>query len=395
MTRLRHGQPEQSALSAAALRRLNRLRACWYRSNLSHHRWLEELGIRHLCCHYDDAPVHVAQAIIRNHGRPRGEWCSCLWASSDSGGVPLGPVQRQTSFKHGQSGTAGLPNPSSMVKQLGIRQIFVSRSQGKGGTTWASTGRKLITALRTGIPAPARYQPWNTSLRFLPRFNAISVEPFGSPTEEAWPPTATQNCLGETIQPRSVIRARVPGQHGQIRVAGETATRPAGGQATPSSWRWTNRLPADAKVQERLTFRSPSPRPRCGGSTNPSSVGYGALPNPSPTFPGHLNGAHRSLLDYRNPPVRKRPVPKEMGIRARRGAGKPVRHSLHRTSTPAQRCTLGGVQKAKRQGLSSARPRASWECHGLTEVRPGGASSHQMLSDPPKTCQRRRSPHRW
>ena len=41
-----------------------------------------------------------------------------------------------------------------------------------------------------------------------------------------------------------------------------------------------------------------------------------------------------------------------MGATARRGVGKPVRHSLHRAPTQAQRARWEAVQKAKGQGLS-------------------------------------------
>ncbi len=41
-----------------------------------------------------------------------------------------------------------------------------------------------------------------------------------------------------------------------------------------------------------------------------------------------------------------------MGTKAKRGAGKPARHSLHRTPTQAQRARWEAVQEARRQGLS-------------------------------------------
>ena len=74
---------------------------------------------------------------------------------------------------------------------------------------------------------------------------------------------------------------------------------------------------------------------------------------PSVSFGGFgLNGAHRSLLDSLEPTGEEKSGAEGMGIRAKRGAGKPVRHSLHRTPTQAQRARWEAVQKAKRQGLS-------------------------------------------
>ena len=120
-------------------------------------------------------------------------------------------------------------------------------------------------------------------------------------------------------------------------------------------------------------------------------------PRYTPSFGGlGLNGAHRLLLDSLEPTGEEKAGAEGMGIRAKRGAGKPVRHSLHRTPTQAQRARWEAVQKAKRQGLSLRAIARSWECHGLPprstpwrRVLPPNASA------PKSVPRRRRSPHRW
>ena len=104
---------------------------------------------------------------------------------------------------------------------------------------------------------------------------------------------------------------------------------------------------------ERVDFQeSPQPPSSLWGATNPSSVGSELQLIADDPANGHLNGAQRSLLDSLEPTGEEKAGAEAMGIRAKRGAGKPVRHSLHRTPTQAQRARWEAVQKAKRQGLS-------------------------------------------
>ena len=67
---------------------------------------------------------------------------------------------------------------------------------------------------------------------------------------------------------------------------------------------------------------------------------------------GHLNQAQRKLLDSLESTDEEKGRARRVGSKGRRGAGKPVRHSLHRTPTQAQQARWEAVQKAMKQGLS-------------------------------------------
>ena len=97
---------------------------------------------------------------------------------------------------------------------------------------------------------------------------------------------------------------------------------------------------------------SPQPLSSLWGATNPSSAGSELQPITDDATNGHLNGAQRTLLDSLEPTNEEKVSSEGIGTKAKRGAGKPVLHSLHRTPTQAQRTRWEAVQKAKRQGLS-------------------------------------------
>ncbi len=67
---------------------------------------------------------------------------------------------------------------------------------------------------------------------------------------------------------------------------------------------------------------------------------------------GHLNQAQRILLDSLEPTYEDKGRARGVNGKGRRGSGKPVRHSLHRTPTQAQKARWEAVQKAMKQGLS-------------------------------------------
>ena len=138
---------------------------------------------------------------------------------------------------------------------------------------------------------------------------------------------------------------------------------------------------------ERVDFQeSPQPPSSLWGATNPSSVGSELQPIADDPANGHLNGAQRSLLDSLEPTGEEKAGAQGMGIRAKRGAGKPVRHSLHRTPTQAQRARWEAVQKAKRQGLSL---RAIARKLGMSRVT---TTKYALAESPPtKTLQRQRA----
>lgn len=88
------------------------------------------------------------------------------------------------------------------------------------------------------------------------------------------------------------------------------------------------------------------------GAVTPSSVGPDPQPIADDPHYSHLNGAQRILLDVLEPTEEEKAGVEGMGNNARRGAGKPVRHSLPRTPTQAQCARWEAVQKVKRHGLS-------------------------------------------
>ena len=94
----------------------------------------------------------------------------------------------------------------------------------------------------------------------------------------------------------------------------------------------------------------------------PSSALWGATGN---SFPGpelqrvangvvnsHLNEAQRNLLVALEAANEEGAEVEGVDAKDRGGKGNPLRHSLHRTPTPAQQARWEAVQQAKRQGLS-------------------------------------------
>ena len=326
----------------------------------SHHRWLEERGPKLvLLLAVDDATGAVAQAIFRTTEDTRG-YMVLLEGLIRQWGVPLALYSdRHSAFKHNvrlAQLTAEPTQFAKMMQQLGIRQIFALSPQAKGRVErMASTLQdRLITELR--LTGASTIDQANTILaEFLPRFNArFSVA--AEQSETAYRPLAAELSLSETISlkhTRKVARDNTVKYQWQVLQLLPGMDRPS-----YAGLRVEVLERADGQLMiryhgERVDFQeSPQPPSSLWGATNPNSVGSELQPIADDPANGHLNGAHRSLLDSLEPTGEEKAGAEGMGIRAKRGAGKPVRHSLHRTPTQAQRARWEAVQKAKRQGLS-------------------------------------------
>ena len=112
--------------------------------------------------------------------------------------------------------------------------------------------------------------------------------------------------------------------------------------------------------RESVDFqKSPQPLSSLWGASNPNSVGLEIQSIADGPTNGHLNnGAQRMLLESLEPTHEEKAVAEGMGIRAKRGAGKPVRHALHRTATQAQQARRRAVTKGQETGTPTARHRA-------------------------------------
>ena len=66
----------------------------------------------------------------------------------------------------------------------------------------------------------------------------------------------------------------------------------------------------------------------------------------------HLNEAQRNLLVALESANEEGTEGEGVDAKGRGGKGKPLRHSLHRTPTPAQQARWEALQQAKGQGLS-------------------------------------------
>ena len=237
-----------------------------------------------------------------------------------------------------------------------IRQIFALSPQAKGRVErMASTFQdRLITELR--LAGASTIDQANTVLaEFLPRFNARFSVAAEQP-ETAYRPLPAELSLSETISlkhTRKVARDNTVKYQWRVLQLLPGMDRPSyAGLQVEVLERADGQLMINYHG-ERVDFQeSPQPPSSLWGATNPSSAGPELKPIADDPANGHLNGAQRSLLDSLEPTGEEKAGAEGMGVRTKRGAGKPVRHSLHRTPTQAQRARWEAVQKAKRQGLS-------------------------------------------
>ena len=329
----------------------------------SHHRWLEERGPRLvLLLAVDDATGAVAQATFRTTEDTRG-YMVLLEGLIRQWGVPLALYNdRHSAFKHNVRLTPVPAEPTQftkMMQQLGIRQIFALSPQAKGRVErMASTLQdRLITELR--LAGASTIDQANAVLaEFLPRFNARFSVAAEQP-ETAYRPLPAELSLSETISlkhTRKVARDNTVKYQWRVLQLLPGMDRPS-----YAGLRVEVLERADGQLMiryhgERVDFQeSPQPLSSLWGVANPSSVGPELQPIADDPANGHLNGAQQTLLDSLEPTGEEKAGAAGMGVRTKRGAGKPVRHSLRRTPTQAQRARWEAVQKAKGQGVDAQR----------------------------------------
>ena len=221
----------------------------------SHHSWLEDRGPKLvLLLAVDDATGTVAQAVFRSSEDTRG-YLTLLEGLIRQWGIPLALYSdRHSAFKYNARRVPVLVEPTqfaSVMRELGIRQIFALSPQAKGRVErMASTFQdRLVTELR--LAGASTMEQANAVLKeFLPHFNArFAVAP--EQHEKAYRPVPAELSLTETISIEAHPKGG-PGQHGQIQVANPaTATRngPAqlcrseGGGPGASRWQADTQVP--------------------------------------------------------------------------------------------------------------------------------------------------------
>ena len=243
-----------------------------------------------------------------------------------------------------------------VIRELGIQQIFAVSPQAKGRVErMAETFQdRLVTELRLA-GASSISQANEILQQFLPLFNArFTVAPEHS--ETAYRSLSAELSLNDRIcikHARKVARDNTVKYHWRVlqllpdigrpsyaglrvevleRADGELMIRYHGGAVDyqeapqPSSALWG---------AARTCSLNPAPQNVSGGPAN-----------------GHLNDALQKLLaDIESADVEEAEVT-GVAIKGRRGTGKPVRHSLHRTPTQPQQARWEAVQQAREQGLS-------------------------------------------
>ena len=351
----------------------------------SHHRWLEERGPKLvLLLAVDDATGAVAQAIFRTTEDTRG-YMVLLEGLIRQWGIPLALYSdRHPAFKHN---VRRVPVPAEstqfakMMQQLGIRQIFALSPQAKGRVErMASTFQdRLVTELR--LAGVSTIDQANDVLQqFLPRFNARFAVAAEQP-ERAYRQVPAELSLTETISlkyTRKVARDNTVRYQWRVLQLLPGMDRPSyAGLQVEVLERADGQLMINYDGEAVDFQESPQPLSSLWGATNPHSLGSQLQPIPDDPANGHLNHAQWTLLDSLEPTDEEKVSAKRVVTKAGRGAGKPIRHSLHRTPTQAQQARWEAVQKAKRQGLSL---RAIARKLGMSRV---AATKYALAESPP------------
>ena len=326
----------------------------------SHHSWLEDRGPKLvLLLAVDDATGTVAQAVFRSSEDTRG-YLTLLEGLIRQWGIPLALYSdRHSAFKYNARRVPVLVEPTqfaSVMRELGIRQIFALSPQAKGRVErMASTFQdRLVTELR--LAGASTMEQANAVLKeFLPHFNArFAVAP--EQHEKAYRPVPAELSLTETISlrhTRKVARDNTVKYRWRILQLLPGTDRPSyAGLKVEVLER------ADGKLilryqGETVDFQESSPPlSSLWGATNPNPPGPELQSMLDNHTNGHLNQAQRILLDSLEPTEEENLGTKRVNGKVGRGSGKPVRHSLRRTPTPAQKARWEAVQKALKQGLS-------------------------------------------
>ena len=191
--------------------------------------------------------------------------------------------------------------------------------------------------------------------KFLPHFNArfaVAAEQH----EKAYRPVPSELSLTETISLRhirKVARDNTIKYRWRILQLLPGTDRPSyAGLKVEVMERADGQLMIRYRGESVDFQESPQPLSSLWGATSPSPLGPVLQPIANDHTNGHLNQAHRTLLDSLESTDEEKGRARRVGSKGGRGTGKPVRHSLHRTPTKAQKARWEAVQKAKKQGLS-------------------------------------------
>ena len=190
---------------------------------------------------------------------------------------------------------------------------------------------------------------------FLPRFNArfaVTAEH----SETAYRPVPVDLSLTETFcikHTRKVARDNTVKYHWRVLQLFPGADRPS-----YAGLRVDVLERADGELMiryhgETVDFQeAPPPSSALWGLAGPCSPGPGLQQIANAPANSHLNEAQRKLLASLDSADEEETEVKGAAVKGEGGKGKPVRHSLHRTPTPAQQARWEAVQHAKGQGLS-------------------------------------------
>ena len=245
---------------------------------------------------------------------------------------------------------------ATVIRELGIQQIFALSPQAKGRVErMASTFQdRLVTELR--LAGATTTGQANEVLRdFLPRFNArFAVKEEQS--ESAYRPVPAELSLYETVclkHSRKVGRDNTVKYHWRVLqlLPGMDRPRYAGIRVD-----LLERADGELMIKyhgDTVAFQeAPPPSSALWGSAGPCSPGSEVQPIAGGPANGHLIATQRKLLAVLESAHEDGTEVEGVATNARGTKGKPVRHSLHRTPTPAQKARWEAVRQAKEQGIS-------------------------------------------
>ena len=243
-----------------------------------------------------------------------------------------------------------------VMRDLGVQQIFALSPQAKGRVErMAKTFQdRLVTELR--LAGASIIGQANEVLQdFLPRFNAqFAVAPEHS--ETAYRTLSAEESLCETIcikHTRKVARDNTVKYRWRVLQLVPGADRPsyAGLQVEV-----LERAYGELMIRylgESVDFQeAPQPSSAIWSRADPCSPGPELQKIADGPGNGHLNEAQRKLLAALDSSGEEEAKITGVATKHRSSKGNPVRHSLRRTPTPAQKARWEAARQAKAEGLS-------------------------------------------
>ena len=242
------------------------------------------------------------------------------------------------------------------MRELGIQQIFALSPQAKGRVErmLETFQDRLVTELRLA-GASTIDQAKEVLQEFLPKFNARFAVAAEHP-EMAYRPVPDELSLTETIcikDTRKVARDNTVKYQWRVLQLLPGSERP-----NYAGLRVDVLERADGELMiryqgEAVDFQEgPPPSSALWGAASTCSPGPELQQIANAPANSHLNEAQRKLLASLDSADEEEADVKGAAVKGKGGKGKPVRHSLHRTPTPAQQARWEAVQHAKGQGLS-------------------------------------------